>query len=430
MMARTDKFKKSYRFLSKKEQTGQLFTLKELSDAIGWKESTVQTYLHKKWNQFVFNQDNGFYVDGISDFTEEQYIRLMSQKQDVSASPKRPVLESRVESLVIKAREAAIHALDSYNRPATIFRTEGYIVLMVIAWTSLLHAIFEKRGVDYFYKEDVGSPIIIDGDKKAWELTQCLKEYFGDSNPPQRANLQFIIGLRNRIEHRFVPAIDPHVAGECQALILNFDEFLVGEFGNYYALRETLTVPLQTTHLRDDTQLETMKKFQGNEYDELKDYIDTFRDGLADTVYQDPRYSFRVYLIPKIGNHESSSDIAYEFVKYDPENPDDIDALDKQVALIRERQVPVVNAGLYKPSQVARLVSEKTGREFSIHYHTQAWRMYGVRASGENPEGCDTRFCQFDTVHRDYVYTQEWVDFLVGKLSDETEYEALRSFRG
>jgi len=92
-MARDDKFKKSYHFLSKQEQTEQPFTLKDLSDATGWTESTVRTYLAKKWKPFVVVRDDGFYVDGISDYTEDQYIRLMSQRQDVSASPKRPIFD-------------------------------------------------------------------------------------------------------------------------------------------------------------------------------------------------------------------------------------------------------------------------------------------------------------------------------------------------
>jgi len=173
-----------------------------------------------------------------------------------------------------------------------------------------------------------------------------------------------------------------------------------------------------------------MKKFQGKQYEELKEYIEIFRSELPDTIYQDPKFSFRVYLIPKIGNHASTSDIAFEFIKYDPSKPSDNEALQKQVALIRERQVPVVNPGKYKPSEVARIVAEKIGRSFTISNHTSAWKYFKIRESGERPESCKTKFCQFDQVHRDYVYTQEWIDFLVKKLSEEDEYKEVRSYRG
>ena len=372
---------------------------------------------------------NNFYVNGVSAYQQDQYVRLMSQNHRLSSDPHKPSLELEVERIVVKAREAALHALDSYNRPSTIFRSEGFIVMMVIAWRSLFHAIFEKRGTNYTYLNDDNTPKVIDGDEKAWELSQCIKEFFGDSNNSIRANLEFMIGLRNRIEHRYVPALDPHIAGECQALILNFDNLLVSEFGDFYALREALAVPIQTSNIRPANQMEAVKQFQGKQYDDLIDYINSFRDDLSDTIYQDPKFSFRVYLIPKIGNHESSSDLAFEFVKYDSSKSEDMQALQHQVALIKDRQVPVANQGTYKPSRVARIVAERTGRIFKTHHHTLAWKMYDARKSGENPEECKIIYCQFDQVHNDYIYTQEWVDFLVTKLSDEAEYNRLLSYK-
>jgi Domain of unknown function (DUF3644) len=49
----------------------------------------------------------------------------------------------------------------------------------------------------------------IDGDPKHWELSECLKQHYGDKNPPERRNLEFLIGLRNKIEHRHLPELDP-----------------------------------------------------------------------------------------------------------------------------------------------------------------------------------------------------------------------------
>lgn len=239
-----EKFAKSYHFLLNKEQHNQPFTVDEVVRAIDWKRSTVTTYITKKWNQFLERNDNNFYVKGVSAYGEDHYVRLMSQNYQVSSVPHKPTLELEVERLVVKAREAALHALDSYNRPNTSFRSEGFLVMMVIAWRSLFHAIFKKQGINYFYLNDNNTPKIIDGNEKAWELSQCLKEFFGSQNNPIRANLELTIGLRNRIEHRYVPALDPHIVGECQSLMLNFDDLLVSEFGDFYALRESLAVPI------------------------------------------------------------------------------------------------------------------------------------------------------------------------------------------
>jgi hypothetical protein len=66
-----------------------------------------------------------------------------------------------------------------------------------------------------------------DGDFKYWELSKCLKEFYGDKNDPVRSNIDFFIPLRNRIEHRSLPILDSTIFAECQALLLNFNDFAV-----------------------------------------------------------------------------------------------------------------------------------------------------------------------------------------------------------
>ncbi|MEX5485295.1 DUF3644 domain-containing protein [Proteus mirabilis] len=68
--------------------------------------------------------------------------------------------------LLKKAREFALLAVSTYNNPFTDFKTYGFIVNIVIAYTALFHAIFEKRGDDYFYLDNEGNPKLVDGDKK------------------------------------------------------------------------------------------------------------------------------------------------------------------------------------------------------------------------------------------------------------------------
>lgn len=425
-MGQLKRVKKSHEFFLEKRKDKEGFCLNELRENTGWSTSTIKTYLTKKWETTLEEREGLYYVKALSEGFDE-YARMMSQKDKLSKNPEKPNLPVDVEKMVVKAREAATLALDIYNRPATVFKTEGFIVMMIIAWTALFHAIFECRNEPYYYLNDDGTPKEIDNQYKAWELRTCLREFYGCSTNPMRANLEFIIGLRNKIEHRYVPAIDLHVAGECQALLLNFDELLVDQFSEYYSLKEYLSVPLQTSSVRTSSQSEALRKFQGQQYDNIKDYIDTFRSELPIELYEDQRFSFRVYLVPKIGNHASSSDLAFEFVKYDPDKPKEYDNLNKQIALVKERKIPVANAGKYKPSTVAAKVAERLGMPFSIYNHTQAWRYYEVRQSGETPVGCNVKYCQFDAVHRTYVYTQDWVDYLVVKLSDKVEYEKVVS---
>ena len=65
----------------------------------------------------------------------------------------------------------------------------------------------------------------------------------------KRANLEFLIALRNQIEHRQVPELNPGLYGECQGALLNLETLLPIEFGGRYALSEQLAVSLQLSGL-------------------------------------------------------------------------------------------------------------------------------------------------------------------------------------
>lgn len=424
-----DKIRFSYKFFRKMQNENQLFSCDDIVAATGWSKSTVNTYRTKKWSNILISQPDKKYKADISAYPEDAYIRMMSQNYKKSKEPFKPNLPEQVEELIIKAKDSAILAIDIYNRPVVSFRSQGYIVMMIIAWTALFHAIFEMDNVDCFYKEKDGSYKMIDNEKKAWELSTCIDKCGNIISNATKENLRLFISLRNKIEHRYVPAFDFDIFGECQAMLLNFEELITQKFGDYYALKSMLIIPLQVTSFRYDKQAEAMKKVQSKHYNELKQYIDAYRSALSNDIYSDSKYSFRVFLIPKIGNHYSSSDCAIEFVRYDPKNPEKFESLHKEIALIKEKKVPVANQGKYKPKTVCNILSERLSKKISIALHTAAWKYYGVRKQGYSAEGCKTEFCQFDEAHRDYIYTKEWVDFLSEKFSDNEELEKIRNYR-
>src|SRR5690606_6968710 len=100
-----------------------------------------------------------------------------------------------------------------------------------------------------------GQPRMADGDKKAWELKNCLKEYYKGQTRPEVANLEFFIALRNKIEHRFIPTLDLTLSGKCQALLLNFEELLTTEFGTYFSLGSGLSLALQISSFPEERQI-------------------------------------------------------------------------------------------------------------------------------------------------------------------------------
>ena len=84
------------------------------------------------------------------------------------------------DELLIKAREALIAAVHTFNGAGLNFRAELFIVTTIIAWTYLLHAYFRREGIDCRYYKTVSRNREVEktkcGAEKFWELGRCLRD--------------------------------------------------------------------------------------------------------------------------------------------------------------------------------------------------------------------------------------------------------------
>jgi hypothetical protein len=197
-------------------------------------------------------------------------------------------LPQTVRDNVEKCRSSAIAAVDAYNRPGPRFRTAQYLILIIVAWTALFHAIFYRKGRrPWFRKAGTGKGlryVKVDGEPKHWDLADCLRQHFGTAHPPERKNLEFLIGLRNKVEHRHVPELDPALYGECQAALLKLEALLVQEFGQRYALVEQLAVSLQVSQSMPEEKLKATKALASSAARTVKEYVERFRGSLDSPV--------------------------------------------------------------------------------------------------------------------------------------------------
>ena len=342
-------------------------------------------------------------------------------------------LPKEVRAHVEKARESALLAVEVYNKPATSFRSGGYVILMVVGWTALFHAIFLRRKIKPFYREkDSNRFVKLDGDYKAWELAECARQYFGGTTTPVRKNLEFFIGLRNKIEHRSMPELDHRLFGECQALLFNFEDLLFQEFGSQHCINESLALALQFSRLRDPAQTKAASSLHRPLWQDVREYIDTFRSSLSNEYLHDLRYSYKVFLIPKLANHPGQADVAVEFVKFDPNKSDSMADYQKLVALIKPSVVEAANVERLLPRDVCNqfkaVVQQVVGpqAQFVASYqHVAAYKYYKVRPKkGQgDPNSTDSKYCHYDEAHRDYTYTQQWVEFLKNEMKKPGQYE-------
>ncbi len=347
-------------------------------------------------------------------------------------------LPKTVKRSLEKSRDAALLAIENYNKPAIKFRSGSYVVLMTIAFTSLFHAIFFKRKIKPFHRKDNSNRFKRrDGDYEYWELKTCLKEYYKtDTSNPVRKNIEFFIPLRNKIEHKSLPEIDANIFGECQSLLLNFDNILEKEFGEKYCLKESLSFSLQLFPSKNNLNKSLIVN---SDAENTLRFIEKYRSSLSNETYESGKYSFKAFLV-QVANHKSKNALPVQFIKYDELTDDEKSRVKRVTALIKEKIVEkhVSNKDLLLPGQIAKDVQRLLGNpkknnngqekdKFNQDTHTRCWKKYKVRPqkNSDNPSNTKDEYCVYDDLTGHYGYTKKWIDFLVEKMNDENEYNSL-----
>jgi hypothetical protein len=322
----------------------------------------------------------------------------------------------KIRPYLQKAKDSALLAVEVYNKPGTSFKSAAYIALMTIAWTSLFHAIFLKNGKNPYHKKKNGRFDIVDGDYRHWELKECTKQYWKNaSENPIRKNVEFFIPLRNKIEHRHIPQIDPAIFGECQALILNFDNLIGEHFGVKHQLREVLSFSLQMFPSGESFGQAAKNDKQASE---IKKFIEDYRGMLSTEVLGSGQFAFKAFLI-QVGNHQSADALPIQFLQHDQMSQDQREQFDKFAVAVKWKTVRVANDNLMKPKDVASRVARATKTIFSQHANMLAWKRHKVRpdAKSTTPELTNPKYCVYDALGKGYGYTEEWVQLLIDEIN-------------
>lgn len=272
-------------------------------------------------------------------------------------------LSLRGDELLIKAREAMIAAVHTFNGAGLTFRAELFIVTSIIAWTYLLHAWFRREGIDYRYRNPDGTiKKTKQGADCYWELGKCLRHAQCPIPKGAVKNLEFLLDLRHEIEHRSTNRVDDAVSAKLQACCLNFNEAIKSLFGPQYGLERRLPIALQFVTFAAD-QRATLKKgtaLPGH----IEAFIDAFEHGLSEEEYADPAYRYRVAFVPIVKNRASSADIAVEFVKGDSDEGREINRV-----LLKE-----VDKHRFTATQVWKMMQAEGFPKFNQHAHTALWK--------------------------------------------------------
>lgn len=218
--------------------------------------------------------------------------------------------------LLSKAREAALSAIRIFNDPQVTFKSETYIVLMVIAWTYLLHAYYRSKGTEYRYFKQGPKRRIFSRTKhgayKHWELERCLNYEGSPLDDGTVNNVRFLIGLRNEIEHQMTRSLDNYLSGRYQACALNFNHYIKKLFGKKCGIDDQLAYSIQFLQLSEEQIVGTTPEVKIPE--RLRAYIAEFDGALTHDEYNSERYSYRMIFKRKLVNRPGQADRVVEFI--------------------------------------------------------------------------------------------------------------------
>jgi len=297
--------------------------------------------------------------------------------------------------LISKARESMLCAVQIFNNPNILFKSESFVVLAVIAWTYLLHAYYRGLKIDYRYYSINGKRKSYDktknGADKYWELERCLNDSFCPIDKVTKDNLKFLIGLRHEIEHQMTTRIDDYLSARFQACCLNFNQYIKQLIGPEMGIDKHLSFSLQFSSISEPEvkQLQQYSDLPKN----ISSYITTFDDSISIEEFNDPRYAYRVLYIPKTVNRKGQADKVIEFIAADsPEAK----GLNKEYLLIKEKEKPKFSAG-----EIVKKMQDQGYAKFHMYQFIQLWKSM----DGKNPvKGFGVM------VSKTWYWYQSWVE--------------------
>ncbi|SRR5574344_1921844 len=301
--------------------------------------------------------------------------------------------------LIKKSRESALSAVQIFNNPNILFKSETYIVLMIIAWTYLLHAYFREQKVDYRYidkRRTTTSRKVYqtrDGDYLYWDLTHCLKHVKNPVSKDCKNNLNFLIGLRNKIEHKMVGELDDLLGARFQACCLNYNKYISELFGENYSIDKYLSFSLQFSKLSKE-QRELIEEY--NLPETIETYIKTFDSGLTSEEYNNEEYATRYLFVPKSANRPGQADRVIEFVKEDSELAEGIN---KEYVLIKDAEKPKFLA-----KNIIAEMNELGFKKFNRNHFIKLWQ--------ENDAKNPTKNYGIYVADKYWYWYQNWMDFV------------------
>lgn len=260
-------------------------------------------------------------------------------------------------------------AVQIYNNPQIIFKTESFITLAIIAWTYLFHAYYANNSIDYRYYNEKGNRRYYDRTKygayKHWELEKCLNDRNSPVDNNTANNLRFLIGLRHEIEHQMTKRIDDSVSAKIQACSINYNYYIKKLFGENLGVDHELGLSIQFSPLLEEQKNMLLHNEKVNS--NIRGYITAFEDSLTPDEIGNVHYAYRVVFTRVDGKRKNSlTDEVITFLPADDPRAKDIEA---HYTLIKETE-----KRKYFAKDIVRIMKEKGYTWFTTGIMTAYWK--------------------------------------------------------
>lgn len=306
---------------------------------------------------------------------------------------------------LVRAREAMVLAVQVFNSASLKFKTEAFTVQANIAWTYLLH--------EYYYRKGVR---IVGNDGRSLLLSQMIERHDCPLSDDVRRNLRAMKILRDKVEHLTLGRSDLKWSPIYQACCLNFDRAICEFFGSRLSLSSELSLALQFAKLNIE-QAALLNAFKLPA--EIAAIDAQITEGMTPEQLNSTEFQFRVvYTLDSVSKTQAHLHFVY------PES-----AEGKEIHNVLSKKVAADDLYPHKPGKVVKLVKERTKVPFTSNDHSRAWHLFKVRPGTGNsqPSNTDKRYCIYHAAHRDYTYSDAWIERLVEEVSDADRYAAMRA---
>jgi len=278
------------------------------------------------------------------------------------------------DELISKSRESALSAVQIFNNPLIKFKSETFIVLMIISWTYLLHAYYRKNKIVYKCIKKKGETRnryerTPEGAIKYIGLLECLNKKECPLDMQTKTNLRFLIEIRNEIEHRMTTRLDNYMSAKFQACCLNYNRYIKDLFTASHGIDKYLSFSLQFSSISIDQKDQLLEEY--NLPKNIEGFISNFENALDESIYNHPNYAYRVIFTQKMVNHKNQADQVIEFVKPDSKLGGEINTV-----YIREK-----DKEKYLPKQIEEIMKKEGYQDFTVSKHTQLWQKLNAKGN-------------------------------------------------